>query len=77
MDISIFVIISNDKVAVLEYKSFQASAIISLEYIFRGGIAESEIMYILKTVEHIVNLFPRKVIPSHLHSQNQQCGKEK
>lgn len=31
MDISIFVIISNDKVAMLEYKSFQASVIVSLE----------------------------------------------
>lgn len=31
MDISIFVIISNDKVAMLEYKSLQASVIMSLE----------------------------------------------
>lgn len=31
-------------------------------------------MYILKTVEHIVKLLPRKVIPTHLQPQNQQMG---
>lgn len=60
MDISICVIISNDKMAVLECKSFQAAMIISFEYISRGGIAESKIMCILKTLEHIVKFFLRK-----------------
>lgn len=60
MGISISVIISRDKVAILEYKSFQASVIISSEEISRGGIAESKIMHILKTVEHIIKLLPQK-----------------
>lgn len=60
MGISISVIISSDKVAILEYKSFQASVIISLGEISRGGIAESNIPYILKMVERIIKLLPQE-----------------